>query len=362
MPGGGRTVVLLETSICDEAAFEAVRRSSGRKWYFIWPRKWMCERALSCGPTMPQQNVVGIVNMLEAARAANTGDLFSPRPAGRSTVSRNTSRQMRTSDYAECPYGVSKRAGELYLEYFSRKSQLSCYALRFGNVYGPRQNPFGEAGVVAIFSPTASLPARSCASTATAVRPGISSMSRCGAGLPHRGAGRAGKGFRIYNVGRGVESRLMTSLPAAGGMASARAAGGRRRSSRTRPGAPGRAAAERNRCAQAGTELGWKPEVALTEGLLPHAQVISSAGPNGRLVSGSERTLPGIFRSSRTSTTASRPLPTDPRADGCCIRPRESDQMLDDMEVERERGITIKVPLSVPALPGARTAKYTRST
>ncbi len=51
----------------------------------------------------------------------------------------------------ECPYGVSKRAAELYLNYFSGHSELRAVALRFANVYGPRQNPKGEAGVVAIF-------------------------------------------------------------------------------------------------------------------------------------------------------------------------------------------------------------------
>ena len=52
----------------------------------------------------------------------------------------------------ECPYGVSKRAGELYLEYYARTFNFSGVALRYANVYGPRQNPKGEAGVVAVFT------------------------------------------------------------------------------------------------------------------------------------------------------------------------------------------------------------------
>jgi UDP-glucose 4-epimerase len=51
----------------------------------------------------------------------------------------------------ECPYGLSKRSAELYIEYFSRKNGMPSFSLRFGNVYGPRQNPHGEAGVVSIF-------------------------------------------------------------------------------------------------------------------------------------------------------------------------------------------------------------------
>ncbi len=50
------------------------------------------------------------------------------------------------------PYAVSKIAGELYLNSFSRLHGIQCTSLAFANVYGPRQDPYGEAGVVAIFA------------------------------------------------------------------------------------------------------------------------------------------------------------------------------------------------------------------
>jgi len=50
------------------------------------------------------------------------------------------------------PYGISKLAGEKYLAYYTNTMGLRHVALRFGNVYGPRQEPEGEAGVIAIFS------------------------------------------------------------------------------------------------------------------------------------------------------------------------------------------------------------------
>ncbi len=50
------------------------------------------------------------------------------------------------------PYGISKLAGEKYLTYYTNTTGLRHVVLRFGNVYGPRQEPEGEAGVVAIFS------------------------------------------------------------------------------------------------------------------------------------------------------------------------------------------------------------------
>ena len=51
----------------------------------------------------------------------------------------------------ESPYGIAKFATELYLAYYARVHKLDYLALRFANVYGPRQDPHGEAGVVAIF-------------------------------------------------------------------------------------------------------------------------------------------------------------------------------------------------------------------
>jgi UDP-glucose 4-epimerase len=54
--------------------------------------------------------------------------------------------------YPLSPYGVSKLAGERYLHYYYAQYGLPYAALRYANVYGPRQDPHGEAGVVAIFA------------------------------------------------------------------------------------------------------------------------------------------------------------------------------------------------------------------
>jgi len=50
------------------------------------------------------------------------------------------------------PYGIAKRAVELYLFYYQAVHGMNYVSLRYSNVYGPRQDPFGEAGVVAIFA------------------------------------------------------------------------------------------------------------------------------------------------------------------------------------------------------------------
>jgi UDP-glucose 4-epimerase len=54
--------------------------------------------------------------------------------------------------YPVSPYGVAKLAGERYLNFYSAHYNLPCVALRFANVYGPRQDPYGKGVVVAIFS------------------------------------------------------------------------------------------------------------------------------------------------------------------------------------------------------------------
>ncbi|HEX2182852.1 MAG TPA: NAD-dependent epimerase/dehydratase family protein [Rubrobacteraceae bacterium] len=55
-------------------------------------------------------------------------------------------------EYPLSPYGVSKLAAERYLRFYQAHHGLPCVALRYANVYGPRQDPHGEAGVVAIFA------------------------------------------------------------------------------------------------------------------------------------------------------------------------------------------------------------------
>ncbi|AIY85979.1 MULTISPECIES: SDR family oxidoreductase [unclassified Thermotoga] len=50
------------------------------------------------------------------------------------------------------PYGIAKYSTEMYLEFFAREYGLKYTVLRYANVYGPRQDPYGEAGVVAIFT------------------------------------------------------------------------------------------------------------------------------------------------------------------------------------------------------------------
>lgn len=98
-------------------------------------------------------NVVGTLNLLEAVRASGrrTRTVFSSTGGalyGEFTTPPNEETFVKDP---ESPYAISKLAAEYYLAYYGRVHGLENVALRFGNVYGPRQDPHGEAGVVAIF-------------------------------------------------------------------------------------------------------------------------------------------------------------------------------------------------------------------
>jgi UDP-glucose 4-epimerase len=99
-------------------------------------------------------NVGGTANVLEAARLAGAGRVVFTSTGG-AIYGEGEGRALPLAEDAplapEAPYGQSKFAGEGYLALYERLYGLSTVSLRLGNVYGPRQDPLGEAGVVAIF-------------------------------------------------------------------------------------------------------------------------------------------------------------------------------------------------------------------
>jgi UDP-glucose 4-epimerase len=98
-------------------------------------------------------NVVGTLNLVEAVRhhSPRTRIVFSS-TGGALYGDYTTPPNVETFPKdPESPYAISKLSAELYLAYYGRVHGLDSVALRFGNVYGPRQDPHGEAGVVAIF-------------------------------------------------------------------------------------------------------------------------------------------------------------------------------------------------------------------
>ena len=99
-------------------------------------------------------NVGGTANMLESARVAGTGR-FVFASTGGAIYGEGDGQDLPLAEDAPveplAPYGQSKFAGEGYVALYRRLYGLSGVSLRLGNVYGPRQDPLGEAGVIAIF-------------------------------------------------------------------------------------------------------------------------------------------------------------------------------------------------------------------
>ncbi len=95
-------------------------------------------------------NVLGTVRILEAARRHGAQVVFASTGGA---IYGECGRPAREDDPRRplAPYGASKLCGEEYLATWNRLYGTGHVALRFGNVYGPRQEPHGEAGVVAIF-------------------------------------------------------------------------------------------------------------------------------------------------------------------------------------------------------------------
>jgi len=98
-------------------------------------------------------NVLGTIHLLEAARQAGVHRIVFVSSGGAVYGEQETfpaSESHATNPLS--PYGVSKRTGELYAYFYQAEYRLPFIALRYANVYGPRQDPHGEAGVVAIFT------------------------------------------------------------------------------------------------------------------------------------------------------------------------------------------------------------------
>jgi UDP-glucose 4-epimerase len=149
-------------------------------------------------------NLLGLLNLLEAARggsvrqvifASTGGAIYGEQdvhPAAEGHPARPVS-----------PYGVAKLASERYLYFYHHQYGIDATCLRYANVYGPRQNPHGEAGVVAIFM-------HRLLDDDQPVINGDGSQTRdyvYVADVVHTNLAALGQpGFHIYNVGTGVET------------------------------------------------------------------------------------------------------------------------------------------------------------
>ena len=204
-------------------------------------------------------NVGGFLNLLEAARNSGVRKVVFSSTGGAIYGEQDVYPAPETHPTRPVsPYGVSKASGELYLGYYRAQYGLESVALRYANVYGPRQNPHGEAGVVAIFSERL-LRGETCIVNGTGqqTRDFVYGHDVARANL----LAATGDVEGPINVGTGIETdvnRLYALLADAAGTA---------RPAKHAPAKPGeqmRSSVDPSRAAEV---LGWRPTVVLEEGL-----------------------------------------------------------------------------------------------
>jgi UDP-glucose 4-epimerase len=206
-----------------------------------------------------ERNVLGLINVLEAARRAGAKKIVFSSTGGAIYGEQDVHPAPETHRLRPAsPYGCAKAAGELYLGYYHRQYGLGYVALRYANVYGPRQDPHGEAGVVAIFSQRL-LAGRGCdiygggAQTRDFVY--VADVARANV------LALEGDFVGTVNIGTGAETsvtRLYSMLARAAGADAA---------PRHLPAKPGEQLRSCIDPALAARALGWRPQTALDEGL-----------------------------------------------------------------------------------------------
>ena len=149
LAGGAR---LERADIRDDVGLAAIVAAAEPAVVFHLAAQVDVRRSLADPAFDARTNVEGTVNVLEAARAAGADRVVFASTGG--AIYGDTDvlpTPERVPALPMAAYGQSKRCAELYLGFYARLYGLSTIALRFGNVYGPRQDPHGEAGVIAIF-------------------------------------------------------------------------------------------------------------------------------------------------------------------------------------------------------------------
>jgi UDP-glucose 4-epimerase len=203
-----------------------------------------------------QINVLGTVSLLQAALEHGTQIVFSS-TGGAIYGECDRPAQEDAPRLPISPYGTSKLAAEEYLATYNRLYETQHVALRFGNVYGPRQDPHGEAGVVAIFFNrllAGEAPKVFGDGTATRDYVYVGDVVRATLAAAENEGG-------VYNVGTGRETSVVELLELCQRVASTELEA---QFVPPRPGELQRSVLDPSRAVD---ELGWRPEHSLEDGL-----------------------------------------------------------------------------------------------
>jgi len=204
-------------------------------------------------------NLVGLLNLLEQGRQHGLRRVLFASTGGAIYGEQDVFPAPETHPTAPLsPYGVAKLASERYLYFYAQAYGISYTAMRYANVYGPRQNPHGEAGVVAIFTEKLlrgeepvingdGKQTRDYVFVGDLVRANVAALTADFTGALNLGTGRETDVNELFGL---LCRECGVTVPERHG-----------------PGKPGeqRRSAIDNRLA--GQVLGWRPEVDLAEGL-----------------------------------------------------------------------------------------------
>jgi len=143
---------LYQTDLRDAAAVGSVVEQVRPEIVFHLAAQMDVRRSVADPAFDAQVNLVGFLNLIESARRHGLKRVVFASTGG--AIYGEQDEFPCTEDHPRrpvSPYGVAKLATEAYLFFYKVEYGIDYLALRFGNVYGPRQDPHGEAGVVAIF-------------------------------------------------------------------------------------------------------------------------------------------------------------------------------------------------------------------
>jgi UDP-glucose 4-epimerase len=250
---------LVEADIRDPEALATIFRDAGPEVVFHLAAQIDVRKSAEDPAFDARVNVEGTINVLQAARGAEVRRVVNTSTGGAIYGEAQQIPAPESHPNApEAPYGQSKFAAEGYCELFRRLFGLSTVSLRYGNVYGPRQDPLGEAGVIAIF----------CGRLRSGERPTV-----FGDGLQTRdyvhvhdvvAANLAAADSDIFgpvNIGTGVETSVLDIVEALAPHAKGDF------SAEHQPERPGEVRHIAIDASRAREELGWEARVPLTEGL-----------------------------------------------------------------------------------------------
>ncbi|WP_447974509.1 NAD-dependent epimerase/dehydratase family protein [Nitrospira sp. Kam-Ns4a] len=206
-----------------------------------------------------QVNILGTLNVLQQAVAHGTRKVIFASSGGAIYGEQEVFPAAEThSTRPASPYGISKLTGEHYLAYYEQVSGLQYVSLRYANVYGPRQDPEGEAGVVAIFTQKLLHGEQPVINgNGRQTRDFIFVEDVVEANLAAMGKDARG----TYNVGTGVETSVNELFQM---LADLIQPGSKALHGPAKKGEQARSAID---SAKLRRELGWEPRVSLKEGL-----------------------------------------------------------------------------------------------